>query len=195
MIAQEHPELRATLVDLARAAARNRRHRRSPSCSSPRRTSPAWALRGDARPTWRELARRPMAALAGARSAGAAAADELRLRPDGAYLITGGLGALGLQVARWMVERGATAARTSLGRRGGSPSRRRPRCAVAEASRAAASRPMRADVADATRRSRRVLATRSPPAVPSAARRRRTPPACSTTACCEQLSARAPRAR
>ncbi|NBD13541.1 non-ribosomal peptide synthetase/type I polyketide synthase [Corallococcus silvisoli] len=30
-----------------------------------------------------------------------------RLRPDASYLITGGLGAIGLQVARWMVERGA----------------------------------------------------------------------------------------
>ena len=29
------------------------------------------------------------------------------LRPDGAYLITGGLGGLGLVVARWLVERGA----------------------------------------------------------------------------------------
>lgn len=31
----------------------------------------------------------------------------LGLRPDGSYLITGGLGDLGLLVARWMVERGA----------------------------------------------------------------------------------------
>jgi myxalamid-type polyketide synthase MxaE and MxaD len=30
-----------------------------------------------------------------------------RFRPDGSYLITGGLGALGLQVARWMVAQGA----------------------------------------------------------------------------------------
>ena len=30
-----------------------------------------------------------------------------RLRPDGAYLITGGLGGLGLSVARWMVAQGA----------------------------------------------------------------------------------------
>ncbi|HEX8535856.1 MAG TPA: SDR family NAD(P)-dependent oxidoreductase, partial [Cystobacter sp.] len=30
-----------------------------------------------------------------------------RFRPEGAYLLTGGLGGLGLQVARWMVERGA----------------------------------------------------------------------------------------
>src|SRR4029077_10676440 len=31
----------------------------------------------------------------------------LKLRADGSYLITGGLGALGLRVARWMVEQGA----------------------------------------------------------------------------------------
>ncbi len=31
----------------------------------------------------------------------------LQLRPDGAYLITGGLGGVGLKVARWLVERGA----------------------------------------------------------------------------------------
>ncbi|WP_437672444.1 beta-ketoacyl synthase N-terminal-like domain-containing protein [Sorangium sp. So ce131] len=35
------------------------------------------------------------------------AAPALTFRPDGSYLITGGLGALGLLVARWMVERGA----------------------------------------------------------------------------------------
>jgi hypothetical protein len=31
----------------------------------------------------------------------------LKWRPDGSYLITGGLGDLGLSVARWMVEQGA----------------------------------------------------------------------------------------
>ena len=31
----------------------------------------------------------------------------LKLYPDGAYLITGGLGALGLQIARWLTEKGA----------------------------------------------------------------------------------------
>ncbi|HEX8847781.1 MAG TPA: type I polyketide synthase [Pyrinomonadaceae bacterium] len=35
------------------------------------------------------------------------AGQTLRLRADGTYLITGGLGALGLTVARWMVEQGA----------------------------------------------------------------------------------------
>nr|AAK57189.1 MxaE [Stigmatella aurantiaca] len=36
-----------------------------------------------------------------------APAEPLRLRPDGAYLVTGGLGGLGLKVARWLVARGA----------------------------------------------------------------------------------------
>jgi acyl transferase domain-containing protein/acyl-CoA synthetase (AMP-forming)/AMP-acid ligase II/acyl carrier protein/NAD(P)-dependent dehydrogenase (short-subunit alcohol dehydrogenase family) len=34
-------------------------------------------------------------------------ANELLVRPDGTYLITGGLGDLGLQVARWLVRKGA----------------------------------------------------------------------------------------
>jgi Polyketide synthase modules and related proteins len=33
--------------------------------------------------------------------------QEVQLQPDGTYLITGGLGNLGLRVARWMVEQGA----------------------------------------------------------------------------------------
>jgi acyl transferase domain-containing protein/SAM-dependent methyltransferase/acyl carrier protein/ribosomal protein S18 acetylase RimI-like enzyme len=41
----------------------------------------------------------------------------LRLRPDAAYLITGGLGGLGLKVARWMAEEGARHL-VLLGRRG-----------------------------------------------------------------------------
>jgi len=35
------------------------------------------------------------------------AAEPVRLKADGAYLVTGGLGALGLQTARWLAERGA----------------------------------------------------------------------------------------
>ncbi|HWO22760.1 MAG TPA: amino acid adenylation domain-containing protein [Kofleriaceae bacterium] len=34
-------------------------------------------------------------------------AGPLRCRPDGTYLVTGGLGGVGLEVARWLVERGA----------------------------------------------------------------------------------------
>ncbi|MGD9833719.1 MAG: SDR family NAD(P)-dependent oxidoreductase, partial [Piscinibacter sp.] len=37
----------------------------------------------------------------------AGTADELAVRPDARYLITGGLGALGLHTARWLVRRGA----------------------------------------------------------------------------------------
>lgn len=44
---------------------------------------------------------------------------EVSLKPDAAYLITGGLGALGLKVARWMVEQGARHL-ILLGRRGAS---------------------------------------------------------------------------
>ncbi len=33
--------------------------------------------------------------------------EDIALRADGAYLVTGGLGGLGLKVARWMVDRGA----------------------------------------------------------------------------------------
>src|SRR5262249_44743583 len=43
------------------------------------------------------------------------------LRPGGTYLVTGGLGALGLRVARWLVERGAR--RLVLVGRHGLPSR------------------------------------------------------------------------
>ena len=52
---------------------------------------------------------------------GAAVRDELTCRADGTYLITGGLGALGLQVARWLVDRGAT--RLILAGRHGLPAR------------------------------------------------------------------------
>jgi thioester reductase-like protein len=45
--------------------------------------------------------------------------QEVALRSDGTYLITGGLGALGLKVAQWMVERGAKQL-VLTGRRGAS---------------------------------------------------------------------------
>jgi myxalamid-type polyketide synthase MxaE and MxaD len=38
---------------------------------------------------------------------GSSAAVVVRLRPDRSYLVTGGLGSLGIRVARWLVERGA----------------------------------------------------------------------------------------
>ncbi|MFN2256214.1 MAG: beta-ketoacyl reductase [Candidatus Promineifilaceae bacterium] len=46
-----------------------------------------------------------------------AQAQEIALQPDGTYLITGGLGALGLRTAQWLVEQGARHM-VLLGRRG-----------------------------------------------------------------------------
>jgi len=51
-------------------------------------------------PGWTALCR-PLGAEATARI------PNIDVRSDGTYLITGGLGALGLRVARWMVEQGA----------------------------------------------------------------------------------------
>ena len=52
-----------------------------------------------------------------------ASAGTMRWRPDASYLVTGGLGGLGLEVARWMVARGARRlvllGRTQLPPRGG----------------------------------------------------------------------------
>ena len=36
-----------------------------------------------------------------------AGTDRSSIRGDGTYLVTGGLGALGLQLAQWLIERGA----------------------------------------------------------------------------------------
>ena len=46
-----------------------------------------------------------------------ASVDTLKIREDGTYLITGGLGALGLQVAQWLTEQGAQQL-VLIGRRG-----------------------------------------------------------------------------
>ena len=52
---------------------------------------------------------------------GVALSDEVAVRPDASYLVTGGLGALGLLVARWLVDRGARHL-TLVGRRAPSES-------------------------------------------------------------------------
>jgi acyl transferase domain-containing protein len=53
----------------------------------------------------------------------AADSDRLLIRPDASYLITGGLGALGLQMAAWLVERGGRTVYLA-GRRDASPAQR-----------------------------------------------------------------------
>nr|CCE88379.1 polyketide synthase [Sorangium cellulosum] len=112
-IALEHPELRCTRVDL------------SPAASAEEVTAlvgELWSQDGEdqialrdhgrhvarlvqtnfnsfgAREPKPDQARRPLAALQ---------ERGVRVRPDGAYLIAGGLGGLGLTVARWLVEQGA----------------------------------------------------------------------------------------
>ena len=84
------------------------------------------------------------------------------VRPDGAYLITGGLGALGMQTARWLIDQGARHL-LLLGRQGPSPDTQ----AVLDGWRAESVEVTTAQ-ADVTRPDdlRRVLAERGPSAPP-----------------------------
>ncbi|MBZ4422807.1 type I polyketide synthase [Myxococcus sp. RHSTA-1-4] len=79
------------------------------------------------------------------------AVEPPRLRPDASYLVTGGLGGLGLKVARWLVERGARHL-VLLGRRalsaGGAESARREEAIEALRVLGATVTPLAADVAD-----------------------------------------------
>nr|VFJ45213.1 MAG: Acyl transferase domain-containing protein [Candidatus Kentron sp. DK] len=75
------------------------------------------------------------------------APPEVTFEPDGSYLITGGLGALGLAVARWMVAEGARHLALT-GRRGPSDKAREVLTALEEAG--ATVRVISADVSDPT---------------------------------------------
>jgi acyl transferase domain-containing protein/acyl carrier protein len=66
------------------------------------------ALRDGARWTWQLVRRRPLEN------------QTLKLSPDATYLISGGLGGLGMEVARWLVDRGAQHL-VLMGRRGAQP--------------------------------------------------------------------------
>ncbi len=91
----EHPELRCTRVDLDPAhleASVRLLHAELGRTGSPEREV---AFRGEAR--LRPVLRRETAAQG----------RPVTVRADGTYLITGGLGGLGLEVARWLVEQGA----------------------------------------------------------------------------------------
>lgn len=96
MAAVEHPEVWGGLVDLDPAAPADEAATLLAEIAEPDGEDQI-ALHGGQRYVAR-LVRSPGAAPDGA---------PLRLSPDGTYLITGGLGGLGLQVARWMAERGA----------------------------------------------------------------------------------------
>jgi acyl transferase domain-containing protein/acyl carrier protein len=111
VIALEHPELRCTRIDLdpledaAEAAAKLHAELGADDRED------QVALRDDAR----YVARLRRASLATA-----GPPDGLRIRAGGAYLITGGLGGLGLRSARWLVEQGARHL-VLVGRRAPSP--------------------------------------------------------------------------
>ncbi|WP_437970634.1 type I polyketide synthase [Sorangium sp. So ce260] len=97
VVGAEHPELGCTRVDLGEGAAEHGVEALVGELLAQAR-EPEVALR----PSGRYVARL-------ARGAGRAGGDGsgVRLRGDGTYLITGGLGGLGLSVGRWMVDRGA----------------------------------------------------------------------------------------
>lgn len=93
VLAYEHPDLHAALVDLDEAD----------DALAPLTTEFGSATRDDViavRQGQRYVERLSRATL------GAGKQDPV-VRPDGAYVVTGGLGGIGLVVARWLVERGA----------------------------------------------------------------------------------------
>ena len=121
VVALEHPEMRCSRLDLdpraepAEAAAALH----AELCADDNEDQVA--IRGDSRyvarlrratlstsaPTLGGVDRNGQSADHVAKGAVAGHADSLHIRPDGAYLITGGMGGLGLRTARWLVEQGA----------------------------------------------------------------------------------------
>ena len=97
VLAQEHPEFRCVRVDLALAPASNEVEQLLDEILF-RDSERQIALRDGARYVARLV-----------RNGGLdpSRADDFRLRADGTYLITGGLGGLGFKLAHWMVEHGA----------------------------------------------------------------------------------------
>ncbi|WP_437728551.1 SDR family NAD(P)-dependent oxidoreductase [Sorangium sp. So ce861] len=93
-LALEHPELRCTSVDLDPAPRSGEAEALLAELLAPDGEDRV-ALRADGRRAAR-LVRAPLAP-----------APDPQLAPDATYLITGGLGGLGLRLARWMIARGA----------------------------------------------------------------------------------------
>jgi acyl transferase domain-containing protein/acyl carrier protein len=125
VIANEHPELRCTRVDLAACpAAAEIDHLAALLLDDG--AAPVAAAQGPAAPPERafepELAMRGHVVLGARlqRPAALAAVRPLPVRAEASYLIAGGCGALGLQIAAWLVARGARTL-CLLGRRGAAP--------------------------------------------------------------------------
>lgn len=99
VIALEHPQLWGGMVDLAPDSV-------SPEAVSDetaRLLEEIWDSQGENQLALRDE-QRYVARLVRSKQP---KAQEVRLQSDATYLITGGLGALGLRIARWMVEQGA----------------------------------------------------------------------------------------
>jgi phthiocerol/phenolphthiocerol synthesis type-I polyketide synthase D len=92
VLAYEHPDLRTTMVDLGTAD----------DSLAPLMTELGSASTDDV-VAWRHEHRYVERLARAALGAGA----QQVVRPDGAYVVTGGLGGIGLVVARWLVDRGA----------------------------------------------------------------------------------------
>jgi acyl transferase domain-containing protein len=106
VIAHEHPELRCTRIDLEPGTTQSQVAALYCELTGEAAGETEVALRGAARHVARLVPRPPRAlsAAAGGPIGGCSASP---LRPGATYLITGGLGGLGLTVARELVERGA----------------------------------------------------------------------------------------
>ena len=102
VIAQEHPELHCACVDLDSKTEAGLNAKTLYNEIFSETEEEQIAFRGNARYVAR-LVRHGEVQAAPADAMGASAP----IHADGAYLITGGLGALGLEVARWMVGKGA----------------------------------------------------------------------------------------
>ena len=95
-LAVEHPELWGGLVDLEARIA--------PETAADQLLEHLEAVDGEDQVSWRGGVRHAARLTPAAVGAGG---EPLRLRPDATYLISGGLGGLGLEVAHWMALRGA----------------------------------------------------------------------------------------
>jgi acyl transferase domain-containing protein/acyl-CoA synthetase (AMP-forming)/AMP-acid ligase II len=98
VLAQEHPELRCTRVDLDPERPPGEVEALALELLADD-VEDEICLRGQERWVARLMRRTP--------ESGARVQDRTGPRSDGAYLVTGGLGGLGLSVARWLAERGA----------------------------------------------------------------------------------------
>ncbi|HYO66175.1 MAG TPA: SDR family NAD(P)-dependent oxidoreductase, partial [Archangium sp.] len=95
-LALEHPELQSTLVDVEGNDAQAR---------SRALLTELGATDGETQVAWREEARYVARLVRGTYEA--LGGEPVELEADATYLLTGGLGGLGLSVAKWMVEKGA----------------------------------------------------------------------------------------